>query len=104
MPKFHRYLKNVRLKYSTDSDQQVAEASFNILALEYLGRDLRILFQNEENKPSVSQVLNVAYQVFEILREVHSRDIIHRDIKPANFVLGKREAKRFDKWPTLSVG
>ena len=80
------------LKFKTEFDE-LAETNFNILALEALGSNLTYLSPKNVT-PSVSTIINVAHQVFEILEELHTRDIIHRDIKPANFVLGTGVAKR----------
>ena len=57
-------------------------------AMEYLeGRSLDDVIKSKELSPD--QVVNLAIQLCEGLREAHEAGVIHRDIKPSNILLDK---------------
>jgi hypothetical protein len=48
IPKFYRYIPNVRLKFTPDNangNLQISETFFNVLAIEQLGTDLHKMFK-----------------------------------------------------------
>ena len=44
---------------------------------------------------SIRCVCNIGYQMIQILKFIHDKNIIYRDIKPDNFVIGKNEKKKY---------
>lgn len=56
------------------------------LLMDYSETDLSQLIRR--NALNAQQKLNVAYQVIQGLRYLHSRRVVHRDIKPANILVG----------------
>ena len=43
---------------------------------------------------SASCILNIALQMFEIIKELHQNKVIHRDIKLGNFMMGCKESQK----------
>ena len=64
------------------------EDGTDYLVMEYIeGHNLQK--HVEKGKTLTPQkAMNVAAQALEILRYIHSKNIVHRDIKPSNFILG----------------
>ena len=64
------------------------EENKNIMIMDLLGPNLKVLFEKTGKKFSIKTVLMLADQMIKVIQYVHSRRIIHRDIKPDNFNIG----------------
>ena len=95
VPKYFRFELNVRLKYRYKNDTEELFANFNILALELLGDDLYKCWRISNRKLSPTTVINIASQMFEIIENLHKRNVIHRDIKPSNFLMGTDKSNMY---------
>ena len=72
--------------------------NYNIAVMELMGKSLqKLLLKTPTKKMSIRCVCNIGYQMIEILKFIHDKNIIHRDIKPDNFVIGKNEKKKYIK-------
>ena len=61
---------------------------YNYIAMSYLGRNLDSLLKKCGGKFSMPTIANIFEQMLNLLRTLHSKNLIHRDIKPENFVIG----------------
>jgi len=52
---------------------------------------LQDLFNFVGSAFSLSTVLQIGHQIFDIIEYVHSCNFIHRDLKPANFLVGRND-------------
>lgn len=62
------------------------------LVLELLGSDLYHFFK-KYRKFSLKTVCIIAFQMLNILDDIHNKGIVHRDLKPENIVIGLNEKK-----------
>jgi len=67
------------------------ESGCNILVLDLMGPSLQDLFNFIGSGFSLSTVLQIGHQIFDIIEYVHSCNFIHRDLKPANILIGRHE-------------
>lgn len=67
------------------------ESGCNILVLDLMGPSLQDLFNFVGSGFSLSTVLQIGHQIFDIIEYVHSCNFIHRDLKPANFLVGRND-------------
>ena len=64
--------------------------------MELMGKSLqKLLSLLPKKKMSIRCVCNIGYQMIQILKFIHDKNIIYRDIKPDNFVIGKNEKKKY---------
>ncbi len=63
------------------------------LFIELLGKNLEELFQDMKGKFSIKTISQIALQMIERIKFIHSKKFIYRDIKPENFVIGRDSEK-----------
>ena len=64
---------------------------YYILVEELLGKTLEELFKENKNKPNIirlKDMLMAGIQIINIIKYIHSKNILHLDIKPHNFLVG----------------
>ena len=55
--------------------------------MELVGKDLGF-YQRKLKKFSIKTILNIFYQLIDIIEYVHSQGVVHRDFKPENMAVG----------------
>ena len=60
--------------------------NYNVLIEPFLGKSLGFLFNENNKKFLLNDVLLIAIQIINRLKFIHSKGIIHCDIKPDNFI------------------
>lgn len=68
------------------------EQEFYLIEEHIAGDTLEEEFLKEENK-SESQTIKIVFELLEILKFIHSNNIIHRDIKPSNMIRNQDDKK-----------
>ena len=63
----------------------------NAMVLELLGSNIETLFISRNRSFSITTIVMMAEQMFELLEHVHSRKFLHKDIKPENFAKGYKD-------------
>lgn len=67
--------------------------SLNYLSLELLGLNLDNI-KKKLNTFSFQTILQLGYQMINIIKCIHDKNILHRDIKPENFALDLKHGKK----------
>jgi diguanylate cyclase (GGDEF)-like protein/PAS domain S-box-containing protein len=60
--------------------------SIMMILEDFGGESLTRLIQQKKLKPDLAVFLHLAFQITEILGEIHQHDVIHKDINPSNIV------------------
>lgn len=79
------------------------KGSKNILIMELLGHSIEKLFSLCNYKFSFTSSLLIIEQMLDIIKSIHSNDIIHRDIRPEHFIYDKASSSDIIK-PALDDG
>lgn len=80
-------IKGIPKIYAYISRYIFSFGKYNILIMQLLGHSLEDYFQHCGGLFSVKTAFQLGYQMVQILKEVHAKDIIHRDMKPDNFLI-----------------
>ena len=65
----------------------------NVLVMEFLGQDLKKLFENQKRHFSLKTILMLAEQLITRIEYIHKKNYLHKDIKPDNILIGYGESK-----------
>ena len=67
---------------------------YNILVENLLGKSIRDIFKENNNKLNLKDTFMFAIQALERIEYVHSKNYLHRDIKPENFLVGNPDSSQ----------
>jgi len=68
--------------------------SYNVLIMDRFGPSLENLIRKYNYTIHLKTILLLTINLFKILKDIHSLDIIHQDIKPDNFAIGRNKLKK----------
>jgi len=71
------------------------KGEFYILVMDYLGKSLEMLFNEQNRRFSLKTTCMIGVQICDLLENLHRKKIIHRDLKPDNFLIGSGDKEKY---------
>jgi len=85
----YKYLNNHKGIPKVYDFESFSNKKYNAMVMELLGPSLLDLHEKNGDKLSQRIVLQIAIQIIDILKFIHSKGLIHCDIKPENILMGR---------------
>lgn len=93
--KIYKYLaKNGFEKGLPKVYELIQTKDYNIMFMQLLGLSLDDIFNKNNKKFDLKQVLYLGIEILKLIKSLHTAEFIHRDIKPSNFMVGVNNDKQ----------